>query len=205
MSGVDNRTSLRRQMRAQRRALTIEERTRAARQIARVATRALLLRPAAHLGLYITHHAEADTQPLIEAARKRGCHLYLPVITDYRSARMRFVRYTDETKLVRNRYGIPEPIHGAATHISTRLLDVIFVPVVAVDARGWRIGSGAGFYDRCLHHLRYGRMWRRPKLIGLGYDFQRVPLIAAQPWDVPLDGLITEKGFYRFVPGRGTR
>ncbi|HEX7116311.1 MAG TPA: 5-formyltetrahydrofolate cyclo-ligase [Steroidobacter sp.] len=205
MSGAGDRSSLRRQMRAQRRARTIDERTRAARQIARVASRALLLRPGAHLGVYIAHNAEADMSPLIEVARKRGCHLYLPVIMDYRSARMRFVRYTERTKLVRNRYGIPEPIHGAATHTSTRLLDVIFVPLVAVDERGWRIGSGAGFYDRCLHHLRLDRLWRRPKLIGVGYDFQRVPMIAAEPWDVPLDGLVTEKGFYRFVPGRGTR
>jgi 5-formyltetrahydrofolate cyclo-ligase len=46
--------------------------------------------------------------------------------------------------------------------------------------------------------LRAGRRWRRPKLIGLGYEFQRVERLAAGVWDVPLDALITEQGLYSF-------
>lgn len=77
-----------------------------------------------------------------------------------------------------------------------RRLDVILLPLVAVDARGWRLGSGAGFYDRSLAHLRYGRRWRRPRLIGVAYEFQRVAQLEPQPWDVPLDAVVTERGFY---------
>ena len=79
---------------------------------------------------------------------------------------------------------------------AVRNLDLVLLPLVAVDANGTRLGTGAGFYDRCLQHLRAGRRWRRPKLIGLGYEFQRVAGLAARTWDVPLDALLTEKDLY---------
>ena len=109
---------------------------------------------------------------------------------------MEFRRYARDTRLRPNRYGIGEPQRGAAPRIAARHLDLVLVPLVAVDAHGTRLGTGAGFYDRCLQHLRAGRRWRRPKLIGLSYEFQRVGPLAAGDWDVPLDALLTEKGFY---------
>jgi 5-formyltetrahydrofolate cyclo-ligase len=109
---------------------------------------------------------------------------------------MEFRRYSPDTRLRPNRYGIDEPERGASTRIAVRRLDLVLVPLVAVDPHGTRMGTGAGFYDRCLQHLRAGRNWRRPKLIGLGYEFQRVAALAARSWDVPLDALLTEKGLY---------
>ena len=84
------------------------------------------------------------------------------------------------------------PRRGSTSGVSTWFC----VPLVAVDPHGTRMGTGAGFYDRCLQHLRTGRSWRRPKLIGLGYEFQRVAALAARAWDVPLDALLTEKDLY---------
>lgn len=109
---------------------------------------------------------------------------------------MEFRRYARDTRLRPNRYGIGEPERGAASRIAAQHLDLVLVPLVAVDTHGTRLGTGAGFYDRCLQHLRVGRRWRRPKLIGLAYEFQRVDQLAARAWDVPLDALITEKGLY---------
>jgi 5-formyltetrahydrofolate cyclo-ligase len=71
------------------------------------------------------------------------------------------------------------------------------VPLLAFDDRGSRLGSGAGFYDRCLAHLHAERQWRRPKLIGVGYEFQRVAQLLPQRWDIPLDAVITEQCFRR--------
>lgn len=194
---VDNRSSLRSRIRAQRRALSTAVRNAAARHLVRIAMRAFLLRPGRRIGLYFAHGHEIDTAPLIERALRCGCRVYLPVITDYREMRMQFIEYRPGTALRRNRYGILEP-DPAGERIAVRRLDVIFVPLVAVDRRGWRLGSGAGFYDRCLHHLRPGRIWRRPHLFGLAYELQRVDELVSQPWDVPLDGLITEKRCYRW-------
>ena len=89
------------------------------------------------------------------------------------------VRYARDAPLRPNRYGIAEPDARRRARIAVRHLDLVLVPLVAVDPRGTRLGTGAGFYDRCLHHLRAGRRWRRPKLIGLGYEFQRVDRLAA--------------------------
>lgn len=86
---------------------------------------------------------------------------------------------------------------ATASRIAARHLDLIFLPLVAFDAAGWRLGSGAGFYDRSLSHLGIGRVWRRPKLIGIGYEFQRVERLEPRPWDIPMDGVVTDERLLR--------
>jgi 5-formyltetrahydrofolate cyclo-ligase len=59
---------------------------------------------------------------------------------------------------------------------------------------------GAGFYDRALRRrLDRSATWRRPRLIGVAYACQQLPLIPASPWDVPLDLVVTDRGV--IVPG----
>ena len=193
---TSDRSRLRAEQRARRRALSAQDRSSASRQFARILRRSNLLRPGRHLAVYVAHDGEADPSAIVRLARRNGCKLYLPAIADYRHRRMEFRRYARDTRLRPNRYGIPEPERSAASRIAARHLDLVLLPLVAVDARGTRLGTGAGFYDRCLQHLRAGRRWRRPKLIGLAYEFQRVDQLAAQAWDVPLDALLTEKNLY---------
>ncbi|MGH8238927.1 MAG: 5-formyltetrahydrofolate cyclo-ligase [Steroidobacteraceae bacterium] len=188
---------MRAEVRARRRALSAHDRSSASRQFARILQRSNLLRPGRRIAVYVSHDSEADPSAIVRLARRNRCELYLPAIADYRHRRMEFRRYARDTRLRPNRYGIGEPARGAAAaRIAARNLDLVLVPLVAVDAHGTRLGTGAGFYDRCLQHLRAGRRWRRPKLIGLGYEFQRVDQLAARAWDVPLDALITEKGLH---------
>jgi 5-formyltetrahydrofolate cyclo-ligase len=183
-------------MRARRRRLTSVEQAAAASGIARVIGRSRLLRPGCRVAVYHSHRREADLTAVIALARRLGCVLYLPAITHRRNNRMDFVRADANTPLRLNSFGILEPARESARRIPVRELDLILLPLVAVDERGWRLGSGVGFYDRRLHHLQAGRHWRRPKLIGIAYEFQRVPRLEAQPWDVPLDAVVTERHFY---------
>lgn len=194
---LSERARLRATLRARRRAVPAHERISASRQFARILRRSHLLRPGQRIALYVAHGHEADPQLIARLARRNRCQLYLPAIVDYAGRRMEFRRYANDAQLRPNRYGIPEPQRGAP-RIAVRHLDLILVPFVGVDPHGTRLGSGAGFYDRCLHHLRAGRRWRRPKLIGLGYELQRVAALAAGAWDVPLDALLTEKDLYLF-------
>ena len=191
------RVELRAEVRARRRALPAHERASASRQFARILRRSQLLRPGRRIAVYVAHDGEADPSAVVQLAWRNRCQLYLPAIADYRRRRMEFRLYAGDAQLRLNRYGIAEP-ERTARRIAVRRLDLILVPLVGVDPRGTRLGTGAGFYDRCLHHLRAGRRWRRPKLIGLGYEFQRVGPLAAGAWDVPLDALITEKALYPF-------
>jgi len=194
---LSERSRLRAQLRARRRAVPLHERVSASRQFARILRRSHLLRPGQRIALYLAHDHEADPQLIARLARRYRCRVYLPAIVDYRRRRMEFRLYASDTRLRPNRYGIAEP-ERAAPRIAVRHLDLILLPLVGVDAHGTRLGTGAGFYDRCLHHLRAGRRWRRPRLIGVAYDFQRVAALTAGGWDVPLDALLTEKDLHLF-------
>jgi 5-formyltetrahydrofolate cyclo-ligase len=176
--------------------LSPDERASASRQFARILRRSNVLRPGRRVAVYVAHDHEADPAAIVRLARRNRCAMYLPAIADYRHRRMEFRRYARDTRLRPNRYGIAEPERGTSPRIAARYLDLVLLPLVAVDPRGTRLGTGAGFYDRCLQHLRAGRRWRRPKLIGLAYEFQRVDALAARAWDVPLDALLTENGLY---------
>jgi 5-formyltetrahydrofolate cyclo-ligase len=75
---------------------------------------------------------------------------------------------------------------------------VLFMPLVAFDDSGSRLGMGAGYYDRYLGRLPGGLT---PLLVGLAHEAQRsnTPL-PGNPWDVPLDGVVTENGWQPFSP-----
>lgn len=194
MNDLDlERNTLRRQMKARRRALSAFDRSSAAVQFATQVQRMRVLRPHARVAVYSAVRGEADPTEIVRLARRLHCTVYLPVIVNRRTGRMAFVKVDAATPMRRHRWGFIEPAHRA--RVAVRALDVVLVPAVAVDERGMRIGAGAGFYDRLFHFRRYSR-WRRPKLIALVYDFQRVHSLPAQPWDVPMDAALSESGLH---------
>ncbi|MCB1433869.1 MAG: 5-formyltetrahydrofolate cyclo-ligase, partial [Alphaproteobacteria bacterium] len=77
---------------------------------------------------------------------------------------------------------IPVPALGPSV-----LPDVTIAPLVGFDADGFRLGYGGGFFDRTL-----AAMAQKPLTIGVGYDFQRMASIRPQPYDVPMDVIVTE-------------
>lgn len=93
------------------------------------------------------------------------------------------------------RFVAPKSAAGGDT-INPRWLDLVLVPLVGFDSRGQRLGMGAGFYDRHFAFLRHRMTWRRPLLVGLAFDVQRVDRLAEAAHDVPLWGVVTERGIY---------
>jgi 5-formyltetrahydrofolate cyclo-ligase len=128
-------------------------------------------------------------------ARQRHCPVYLPRISDYHQRRMEFVLESSAPR-VRNRHGIPEP--ATRKRISVRALSVVFMPILGFDARGTRLGSGAGYYDRLFSFRRYRSEWHRPLLVGVAYRCQELAHIDPQQHDVPLDALVSEDGVRYF-------
>jgi 5-formyltetrahydrofolate cyclo-ligase len=189
-------------MRKRRRSLSPADRRLAAKHFQTIAQRSRLFRPGMHIALYIPYGSEADCTPLIQLAHRRHCELYVPRIRSYRDSDMHFVAYRSDLSFQRNKHGIDEPRGRSAPLLPINRLDLVVLPVVAVDQRGYRLGSGAGFYDRALQHLRGDRRWRKPKLIALAYDLQRIDHLEAHPWDVPVDAILTETGLYRIPTNR---
>lgn len=188
-----DRELMRKSMRSRRASLVPSERNHIARTIAVHLDRALLLRPGKRIAVYYAVRGEVSLAPLIRKAHQRRCKLFVPKIIHFRHGRMDFVAL-QKGALQTNKYGLLES--GARSkRISPRHLDVVFTPLVAFDAQGWRLGMGAGFYDRRFAFLRQRSTWRRPKLIGIAYSFQQVAALIPEPWDVPLDAVVTEKGF----------
>jgi len=194
---MDNRKQIRQHMREQRRALGETERQYSALQLTAHLLQSRLFNNSQHIALYLTNDGEMDPWSLIEAAWQRGKQCYLPVLGLRPGNRLWFIPYQPDTKLVNNRFGIPEPVHARRQRrLKPQSLDLILMPLVAFDQQGNRLGMGGGFYDRTLSFLRHRHSWRKPRLIGLAYEFQRVDQLAYQSWDVPLDAIATEDRIY---------
>ncbi len=143
---------------------------------------AQFFRPGAIVAGYIAKDSEANPSALLSAAHDRGCVTALPFVTS-RTAPMQFLRWSPGDTLQTGPYGLsqPPPSNDVVKP------DVILVPLVAFDSRLMRLGQGAGHYDRALSVL--------PKhvAIGIAWAIQQAPAINADPWDVPMDFMLTEK------------
>ena len=173
-----------------RRAVPRTARTTAARSIAGIIAHTHWLRPGKRIGVYASMPQELGTDPLIQLALARGCDVYLPRITSLRSRMMRFVKFSHGG--TRHALGMHEP--DGDESISARYLDTIFLPAVALDRRGARLGHGLGFYDRTLAFRKIRHHWRGPRLVGLAYSFQVVPQVPVTATDVMMDTIVTERG-----------
>jgi len=180
---------LRRELRARRNAIPPAQRVRHANALARRLGRHPAFVRARRVGAYWSNDGEIDPAPLLSAARARHKRVFLPVL---RAQKLWFVEIRQDSRLTRNRFGIPEPeLRRRRIHLPWAL-HLLLVPLVGFDPDCNRLGMGGGFYDRTLGYLRIRRHWRRPRLIGLAHECQRLEAIDTGPWDVPLDGVATE-------------
>jgi len=124
-----------------------------------------------------------------------GKTLYLPELGNSHHNRLHFLSYAPGDALMVNAFGIPEPVLDSRRVPALMRLDLVLTPLVGFDEQGNRLGMGGGFYDRSFAFLRHRRCWRKPHLLGVAFDVQKCPAgLSRQPWDVPLDGVVTESG-----------
>lgn len=193
------RRDLRRTFRQRRRRLTPSVRAAHADAAARHFFAAGLQFAGRTFGAYVAADGELDPAPLLRRLLHPRRRLALPVVR--RGGVMDFYRVRPDTRFVTNRFGIAEPAPGTPW-VPPLSIDVLLMPLVAFDDRGNRLGMGAGFYDRFIGRLP-PRL--RPRLIGLAHEVQRSesPLPTA-PWDVPLDGVLSEAGWQPLTRHRAT-
>lgn len=193
------RDRLRSTLRRRRAALSAAERQLAAQRIARHLVKTPWFRAAQRIAGYHAVGGELDAGPALLAALAAGKQVYLPVLAP--DGRLWFQRWHPRMPMRRNRFGIPEPAAHPRHRLEARALDLVLTPLVGFDRAGNRLGMGGGFYDRTFAYQRLHRRWRRPPLIGLAYDFQEVNILASEPWDVPLAGIVLPAGARRLETG----
>lgn len=193
MSPSDKK-SIRLSIRHQRETLGSREVLRCSKAVVRHICRTKVVRHARRIGVYYPFRNEIDLLLLLQQPVMQGKTFYLPVIGSLRFEPLHFAPFHTKTRLIANRFHIPEPDVAVGKMCRASRLDVLFVPLVAFDGCGHRLGFGAGFYDRTLGYLRRRRFWIKPRLFGVGFGFQQVDSIAADPWDINLPAVVTESG-----------
>ena len=137
--------------------------------------------------LYLSMRSEVETDGLLERLLHTGKPVSAPVVD---TERLRLIprRIQDEkTDLVRHRYGMLEP-SPACPIFPIAQLQLIVVPGIAFDPKGYRLGYGKGFYDRFLANCPHAIP------IGLAYQIQVVEDTFPETWDVPVQHIFTETG-----------
>lgn len=182
------RQQLRQQIRKKRRSLPLSIQTSSSQRIIRHLQNHMPYQRANRVGLYWPNDGEVDLIGLISASTKQ---FFLPVLKErIRPWSGRGLLFGNIDQNIRpNRYGIPEP-QGRRSLLNANELDYVLIPLVAFDRDGHRLGMGGGYYDRALSDLK---KWRPVRLIGVAHGFQEVQELASEPWDVMLDGVVTER------------
>lgn len=142
--------------------------------------------------LPIATHQEVNTLPMAGYLQFRmpGVQVAYPK-TNYQQVSMTAIAVHDETEFELTTHGIEEPLGDDV--LAAKELDLVFVPMLAYDKQGYRVGYGKGFYDRYLQHCR-------PDIIKIGFSyFDPEPVISdVNEFDIPLNFAITPECIYEF-------
>lgn len=191
---LGNKPALRKELRERRRALSPEQQTFASQALTNSLSRHPWLMSARHIALYWPADGELDTRPLAHWAWQHRKKCYLPVLHPWQLRLLWFTPFKPDTRFKPNQFGIPEPIRHQAAPLSPLHLDVVLLPLVGFDQYGGRLGMGGGFYDTSFAFKRRQPGFTKPRLIGVAHSCQEVAKLPLEPWDIGLDGVVTEEG-----------
>ena len=142
--------------------------------------------------MYCADENEVETSFILQSLLGQGTEVCFPVIN---GDLLFFCPYYENEIMEVAAFGIMQPPTKNKEFVDCSEIDVICVPLVAFDKQCFRLGRGGGFYDRALASIQ-SQSKSRPLLLGLAYELQCVESIPAEPWDVPLDAVSTEKRLY---------
>jgi 5,10-methenyltetrahydrofolate synthetase len=132
---------------------------------------------------------EYDARHLARTLRERGALTALPVVVAPKTPLV-FREWHPGIELAKGPLDIPYPVN------SQQLTpDAVLLPMNGWDQQGYRLGYGAGFFDRTLASLP-----KKPLVIGVSYELSKLHTIHPQSWDLPMDYVVTERGVYRRDP-----
>lgn len=145
-------------------------------------------RDSKNIMVYLSFDNEVDSYELIRYCKENDKRIFVPYCKKegYKMIPTEIKNFKKELK--RNRFGYMEPKLEYLRPANIDDMDIIILPGVAFDKKCYRIGYGAGYYDRFLKNVK-----DKIPTIGLAYDFQILSSVQVEDFDVPLDYVITEK------------
>ncbi|MBD8990002.1 MAG: 5-formyltetrahydrofolate cyclo-ligase [Clostridiales bacterium] len=174
-----DKTELRREIRARKRAMTEAEIEDRSARLAQLFFASRAYQNAKTIYGYLPYNQEVRTVPMLERALKDGKKVAVPKVY---GEEMKFLYLDDLTAVAKGYAGIPEPIADEpVAHDETAL---VLMPGLAFDPQGHRIGYGGGFYDKFLA--------AEPKhpTLALCYEFQMLPKLDVEDHDIPVDTVL---------------
>lgn len=143
-----------------------------------------------HIFLPITEQKEVNTEFILHLLSGKDKEIIVSK-ADFETRNMTHFLLTDNTKIRKNEYNIPEPVDGI--EVSSRKIDVVFVPLLAFDKKGHRVGYGKGFYDKFLSECKSDAI-----KIGLSFFDPEELIDGIFEGDVQLDYCVTPESIYKF-------
>lgn len=137
---------------------------------------------------YLSFRSEVPTKEIITHCQQQGKNVYIPVCVN-ETKEMIISLYDHEVNLAASNYGVQEPTKETIKIADRDLLDIAIVPGAVFDSRGYRIGYGAGYYDKFFAHTK-----KKIYKIALAFSFQIIDEVPTDDFDIPVDCIITEKG-----------
>ena len=143
-----------------------------------------------HVFLPIPHNNEVNTEFILHVLAGKDKFVVVSK-SDFKNSVMNHFLLTENTRLLPNHLGIPEPVSGESVPAST--IQVVFVPLLAFDKTGQRVGYGKGFYDRFLSECD-------PQTLKVGLSFfgPEEEISDVSKFDIPLDFVATPEAVYKF-------
>lgn len=187
--------ALRKSLRKQRRAVSYFQQQQTELQVLQQLRHHVAFQKSKKIGIYLDAFGEVQTNKIIRLCFQLNKYVYLPMICNM-NQRLVWVKMSktqfENKRFTHHPLGMKEPIASRGTHVSH--LDYLIMPLLACDAFGTRMGMGGGYYDRTLASVLC-----KPLRVGLAHDFQFLnDQLNRQPWDQPLDTLITPSKTYQF-------
>ena len=143
-----------------------------------------------HIFLPIEEHQEVDTELILHLLSGKDKEILISK-SNFETREMTHYLLTDNTKIKKNQYNIPEPVDGI--EVPSKKIEVVFIPLLAFDEKGHRVGYGKGFYDKFLSECQAETI-----KIGLSFFEAETLIEDIHDGDMQLDYCVTPKSIYKF-------
>ena len=186
-----NKTELRQKYKALRNSLSENEIEEMSLAVAnKILTLPIWEKTYFHIFLPITEHHEVNTEFILHLLSGKDKEIIISK-SDFDTKKMTHFLLTDNTKIKKNKYNIPEPVDGII--VPSNKIDVVFVPLLAFDKKGHRVGYGKGFYDKFLSECK-------PDVIKIGLSYFEPEELITDVFegDVKLDYCVTPNSIHSF-------